>query len=201
MKKTKLIALTMVVALMMVGAGYAAWTDNLVIGTTLNTGNLDVHFVDLENETELNLDPYVTGHVGYNQDGTGDNDWDIANVAISNLYPGAKADVTLWIENNSTLPVKMNSITDSRSSYWGANGVNFEQIGATLRFFDSNGVALAFDNTTTYANPWEPAHLTTTELPIGGHATLTFNFKASDTIDENATYVFNAEAIFKQFNK
>jgi hypothetical protein len=27
MKKTKLIALTMVIAMMLIGAGYAAWTD------------------------------------------------------------------------------------------------------------------------------------------------------------------------------
>lgn len=198
MKKTKLIALTLVVAIMMVGAGYAAWTDQLNINTTVNTGRLDLHFVD---EEVLTLDDHVTGQVGYEQDGSGDNDWDIANVTLSNLYPGAVSKVTLKIQNNSTIPVKMNSITDTRSDNWGKNGDNFEQIGASLRFFDSNGVAGEFDNTTTYANPWEPAHLANTELPVGGYATLTFTFTASDNIDENATFEFNPQAIFKQFNQ
>lgn len=198
MKKTKLIALTMVVAMMVVGAGYAAWTDQLNINTTVNTGRLDLHFVD---EEVLVLGREVTGQVGYDQDESGDNDWDIANVTLSNLYPGATADVTLKIQNNSTIPVKMNSITDTRSSNWGSNGDNFEQIGACLRFFDSNGVALGFDNSTTYANPWEPQHLANTELPVGGYATLSFTFIASDGINENETYTFNPQAIFKQFNQ
>jgi len=198
MKKTKLIALTMVVAIMLVGAGYAAWTDTLNINTTVNTGRLDLHFVD---EEKLVLASHVTGQVGYDQDETGDNDWDIANVTLSNLYPGATADVTLKIQNNSTIPVKMNTIMDIRSANWGPNGENFKQIGASIRFFDSNGVAGVFDNTTTYANPWEPSHLANTELPVGGYAKLSFTFTASDTIDENATFTFNPEAIFKQFNQ
>lgn len=198
MKKTKLIALTLVVAIMMVGAGYAAWTDQLDINTTVNTGRLDLHFVD---EAVLNLADHVTGNVGYEKDGSGDNDWDIANVTLSNLYPGAVAKVTLKIQNNSTIPVKMNKIIDTRSANWGDNGVNFNQIGASLRFFNSTGTPLAFDNTTTYANPWEPNHLANTELPVGGYATLSFTFTASDNIDENATFTFNPQATFKQFNQ
>jgi len=199
MKKTKLIALTMVVAIMMVGAGYAAWTDQLNINTTVNTGELDLEFVDRGEATELTLAPHVTGQVDYAQDT--DGEWDVANVTLSNLYPGAEASVSLKIQNNSTIPVKMNSITDTRSDNWGINGDNFEQIGACLRFFDSNDVALAFDNTTTYANPWEPLHLANTVLPVGGYATLSFTFTASDNIEENETYTFNPQAIFKQFNK
>lgn len=200
MKKTKLIALTMVVAIMMIGAGYAAWTDTLDINTTVNTGRLDLHFVD---EETFVLDREVTGQVSYEQDenDVDDNNWDIANVTLSNLYPGAKATVTLKIQNNSTIPVKMNKIIDTRSANWGANGVNFNQIGASLRFYDSNGVPGVFDNTTTYANPWEPAHLANTELPVGGYATLSFTFTASDSIDEDATFTFNPQATFKQFNQ
>ncbi len=198
MRKTKLIALTMVVAIMMVGAGYAAWTDQLNINTTVNTGKLDLYFVD---DAKFVLSRDVTGQVYYEQDKSGDNDWDIANVTLSNLYPGAKATVTLKIQNNSTIPVKMNKITDTRSQNWGANGVNFDQIGASLRFYDSNGVPGKFDNNTTYANPWEPKHLANAELPVGGYATLSFTFTASDTIDENATFEFKPQAIFKQFNQ
>lgn len=194
MKKTKFLALVLVVAIMMMGAGYAAWTDQLKINTTINTGMLDVHFVD---EAELTLSEYVTGNVGYQQDGSGDNDWDIANVTLSNLYPGAKAEVTLKINNNSTIPVKMNKILDTRTGEWS----HFNQIGASLRFFDSSGKALKFDNTTTYANPWEPKHLLNTELPVGGYATLSFTFTANDNVLENETYTFHPTAEFKQFNK
>ncbi|SDJ94625.1 hypothetical protein [Natronincola ferrireducens] len=194
MKKTRFIALALIVAVALMGAGYAAWTDSIEINTTVNTGQLDVHFVD---EAILVLDDYVTGDVGYAQDGSGDNDWDIANVTFSNMYPGAVAKVTLKIANNSTIPVKMNRIQDTRDGDW----THFNQIGASLRFFDKDGTPLEFDNTTTYANPWEPAHLVNTELPVGGYATLSFTFTANDSVQENKTYTFRPEAVFKQFNK
>ena len=199
MKKIKYLVLSMVVAIALVGAGYAAWTDNILINTQVNTGMLDLSYVDIADE--LVLPEYVTGNVGYAQDQSGDNDWDKAKVTLSNLYPGAKASVMLKIQNNSTIPVKMNAITDVRSENWGLNGVNFAQIGACVRFYDANGTALAFDNTTTYANPWEPAHLANTLLPVGGWATIEFEFTASDSIAELATYTFDVTALFKQFNQ
>lgn len=204
MKRSKTLALVLVVAIMMVGAGYAAWTDNIQVNTTVNTGMLDVHFVDAE---QLTLAPYITGIVGYEEDlpadGDGQNDWDIANVTLSNLYPGATANVTLKIQNNSTIPVSMNAITDTRSTNWGPNNDNFAQIGASLRFFNSSGVALPEFNadTSSYANPWSPSQLANAEMPVGGYATLTFMFTASDTIEETEEYTFDASAIFKQFNQ
>lgn len=42
MKKTKMLALTLVVAIMLAGAGYAAWTDTIKVNTTLETGEFKV---------------------------------------------------------------------------------------------------------------------------------------------------------------
>ena len=190
--------LGLVVAVMAMGAGYAAWTDQLNINTTVSTGQLDVQFVDRA-DTELTLAQHVTGDVTYPIDAQGE--YDQANVVLSNLYPGATANVSLKMQNNSTIPVKMNAIQDVRSANWGPNGQNFDQIGACVRFFDANGTALVTDNTTTYANPWEPAHLQNVQLPVGGYAIIDFTFTASDSIGENDTFTFNPSAVFKQFNK
>jgi len=198
MKKSRLLVFALALAVVIMGAGYAAWTDDLKINASVNTGQLDVHFVD---EGTFDLDEYVTGTVNYQRDGSGNNDLDIANVKLENLYPGAKAKVTLKMENNSTIPVKMNKITDTRSANWDVNGVNFEQIGASLRFYNADGENIEFANTTTYANPWAPTHLEDVELPVGGYATISFSFTAADDIDENATYTFNPTAVFYQFNK
>lgn len=204
--KKKFLALAMASAVMLTGAGYAAWTDQVAITNTVQTGELDVSFTDQGEAQELKLADYVDGQVDYallygdTGHSADQNKWDKANVTLSNLYPGAIAEVTLKIQNNSTIPVEMRHIEDTRSDNWGPNGDNFDQIGATLRFFDKDGVAQEFDNTTTYANPWEPAHLTDVELPVGGYATLSFTFTASEDIDENATYTFSPTAIFQQFN-
>lgn len=200
----KLLALAISAGIMVMGAGYAAtWTDQVNINTELKTGYVDMSFEDRGEATELSLPRFVTGDVSYDQDSeaTGQNQWDIANVKLSNLYPGAKASVNLKIKNNSTIPVEMRSINDTRSANWGPNNENFKQIGATVRFFDQNGNALQFANTTTYANPWEPNHLKNIELPVGGYATISFSFEAAEGIDEEATYEFKPYAVFQQFNQ
>ncbi|MBS4538548.1 SipW-dependent-type signal peptide-containing protein [Clostridium sp. D2Q-11] len=202
MKKTKFLALALAVALMTMGAGYAYWTDTIEIKNTVNTGHLDVHFVD---EHSFNFDeaPYVTGKVLYSQRNLAntkeENNWDVANVEFNNMYPGAYAKVTLKMANNSTIPVGMDAITDTRSADF--NNV-FVHPGASLRFFKADGTPIRefSADTTEYANPWIPDQLKDAEIPVGGYATLTFMFRANENAREDATYTFNPTAVFKQFN-
>lgn len=44
MKKIRILALALVVAAMMMGVGYAQWTDTMVINNTVQTGELNVKF-------------------------------------------------------------------------------------------------------------------------------------------------------------
>ena len=46
MRKPKFLALALVVAIMLMGAGYAQWTDVLTIENTVTTGDMNVEFVD-----------------------------------------------------------------------------------------------------------------------------------------------------------
>ncbi len=198
--KSKFLALTLALTVMVMGAGYAAWTDQVDINTTVNTGQLDVHYVDLPGNAELQLPSYATGNVEYTQDAedSGQNNWDVANVTFGNMYPGAKSKVTLKIANNSTMPVGMDKITDTRTGDWS----HFNQIGASLRFFNANGQPLPEFNqdTSSYANPWSGPQLAGAEIPVGGYATISFTFTANDNATENSTYTFNPRAVFKQFN-
>lgn len=198
MKKRGFIALALVVAIALVGAGYAAWTDTLFINTTVKTGNLDMSFEDKGEAIELKLGEMVTGVVDYAQDeeNNGGNNWDIANVTLQNLYPGAKADLNLKMVNTGSIPVEMERITDERSSNWAGS---FEGIGATVRFYNPDNTLITTANTTTYANPWEPAHLVNVKLPVGGYAIISFNFTAGSNIAEDGTYTFNVTSVWKQF--
>src|SRR5690554_3744451 len=44
MRKYKFIALALVLAVMLMGAGYAYWTETLTISNTVTTGDMDVVF-------------------------------------------------------------------------------------------------------------------------------------------------------------
>ena len=100
MKKSKFLALVLAVAVMLMGAGYAYWTDSIKINNTVNTGNLEVK---LENGT-LTLPDYVNGTAVV--DAAADSTLHTAKVTLNNLYPGAKVHVSIPFKNVGTIPVK-----------------------------------------------------------------------------------------------
>ncbi len=103
MKKPKFLALTLAVAVMLMGAGYAIWTDSVKINNTVNTGNLEVK---LENGTLTLPDngEYVKGTAVVDLDV--DSTSHIAKVTLENLYPGAKVRVSIPFKNVGSIPVK-----------------------------------------------------------------------------------------------
>ncbi|OGO78250.1 MAG: hypothetical protein A2Y23_15575 [Clostridiales bacterium GWB2_37_7] len=117
MKRTKVLALVLAAAVMMMGAGYAYWTETITINGTVDTGILDV---DIENEATVTYsdfagtvvdNTYATGSIApIVADGTStaNNDNDPARTVIfTNLYPNSKAVASFDIVNKSTMPVKM----------------------------------------------------------------------------------------------
>ncbi|MDF2884117.1 MAG: hypothetical protein K0R54_4683 [Clostridiaceae bacterium] len=194
MKKTKLIALTMVVAIMMIGAGYAAWTDTLNFEQEVNTGHLDVHFVDLNNEEVNLIDPHMGALSDYSveADNDGQNQWDNAKLTINNVYPGAKYNIQVLMKNNSTMPVKFASIT----SPWGP----WEDLGLSssrldIAILNANGDVVA---TQYIGHAWD---LPTEEIPVGGYVRYYVTFVTPDDIAEDSTLETNLSATFKQFNQ
>ncbi len=49
MKKTRMIAIALAVAVALMGAGYAVWTQNVVVKGTVNTGQL---LMEITEDTE-----------------------------------------------------------------------------------------------------------------------------------------------------
>lgn len=111
MRKTRFLAMILVVSLMLMGAGYAAWTDQVVISNTVATGNLDVELqsggVVAVNDTLTNR----TAEYVINKDSDQEND--LATVTITNLYPGAEATVTIPVKNIGTIPVKLDTVIEN----------------------------------------------------------------------------------------
>lgn len=99
MKKTKLLALTLVVAIMMIGAGYAYWTDQLVINNNVTTGEMNVEFIDPHfSESELSSrNDYIILHEVA-------RDAKTVQFKLENLYPGVQYDTLTEMQNKGTIP-------------------------------------------------------------------------------------------------
>ena len=125
MKKTKFIALALVVAVMLMGAAYAAWTDRLDVNTTINTGELNVRFVGPDHEGGSIY--YASPRMDY-MDSRGnwnsaldeellyaevDHSDKVMTFKFSNMYPGTRGCGLYTIENNGTVPAIINNVTVS----------------------------------------------------------------------------------------
>lgn len=109
MKKTKFLALTLVVAIMLMGAGYAFWTEELKINTTVTTGMLDFEFQN-ERVVEVSRGMDYDNHSSM----TADNPWNDdskLDINLYNMYPGATATVSFEVKNAGTLDGKLKSFS------------------------------------------------------------------------------------------
>ncbi len=118
MKKTKFLALVLVASIMLMGAGYAYWTDTLTIENTVATGNLDVTFTDLNVLTydnydidpkELTDDTYMKADIHIVNEENGDEN-DMLKIAAPQLFPDCAVKVSSTIKNNSTIPINFYAI-------------------------------------------------------------------------------------------
>lgn len=116
MKRTRILALVLAVAVMMMGAGYAAWTDTLTITHTVSTGELDVMFGDGTVDFQADNDGVAEG-TGFVTTDANDVNSSTATVTLSNLYPGAVATVTIPVENIGSIPAKLSVVTDGEPTW------------------------------------------------------------------------------------
>lgn len=114
MKKYKFITLAMVLAVMLMGAGYAYWTETLTISSTVTTGELDVQFVPLallDGSSTGDYDnkrPFNKDYMDVSLTPADNNHKLICN--FTDIYPGAGGYIKFRVENKGTVPAKLTSL-------------------------------------------------------------------------------------------
>lgn len=99
MKKTKYLALVLVVAIMMMGAGYAYWTETLVINSTVKTGKMNVRFSEASLVSVEKDEKYATTSltpIGWNTKQL--------DLTVNKLYPGASYTFSNTVKNDGDIP-------------------------------------------------------------------------------------------------
>lgn len=107
MKKSRIIvSLAMVLALAISGIAYAAWTDQLFINGSAQTGNMNVVF----DRGCFNFYPHTEDACYVEAEASFIDDHHIT-FTIDNLYPGAWALIDLKQMNKGTIPAKFDKAT------------------------------------------------------------------------------------------
>jgi hypothetical protein len=104
MKKMKILALALMTSLMLMGAGYAAWADDLVINNTVATGELNVNFVKDDTYPSARGAEYVIPSVQIV-----DEKEHTVQVSLTNLYPGSWAAFRVKGINSGTIPAMLDN--------------------------------------------------------------------------------------------
>ena len=108
MKQRRLILIVAIVALLVVGGAYAAWTSRTTISVNASAGEMDVEISSVTVGT-------VSEYVQFGKDSISvSEDKKSATVSIENLYPGAEANATIVITNIGTIPVMLSSASQVR---------------------------------------------------------------------------------------
>ncbi len=113
MKKSKIIASILILSIMLMGAGYAIWTDSAKITNTVNSGNMNVEFVSTSETCPLihlpnigNLEigsDYVESSINLDEPKT-------ITVTVDNLYPGTGVLYAAKFENKGTIPAVIENV-------------------------------------------------------------------------------------------
>lgn len=111
MNSRKMIIAVITIAIMLLGTGYAYWTESLTISNTVSTGYLDVKFIDADvwdyddSETFHHRSNLVIAHKSIAADGQS------ISLTVDNLYPGSGASLDFLVENTGTIPAKIGTVT------------------------------------------------------------------------------------------
>lgn len=123
MKKTRLIIIGVVVALLLVGGAYAVWASQANLMVNAGSGELDI---EISKVTVGDVSKYVEfdrNSIKISEDKK------TASISIENLYPGAEADSVFEISNIGTVPVKLDKavqkvleVIDTKTNKKGSHG-------------------------------------------------------------------------------
>lgn len=117
MRRTLVVCLIAMVALALMGFGFAKWSDTVAVSATVNTGNVDTSIAPGDPAVnDTGPDPqYGPGHNEEGKDVASitceqGSDAKQVTVTITNAYPYYQPSFTFVVKSNGTVPVKIESI-------------------------------------------------------------------------------------------
>ncbi len=131
--KKRFIACVVACAMLLMGTGYAYWTDLINLSATAKSGYLDVDFTAAEARGN-NFKPVEGGleaQTAYDKTlaSVKETNPDYVSFGLDNLYPGYYQNYTTTVQNFGTVAAKLGAIDMTVS---GSNDATLEMIGVNL---------------------------------------------------------------------
>ena len=194
----KFLIVLLIVLLLALAVGYAAFSDTLTIaGTASVSGSFDLQFADVgANGCQVLSQQGVTASVSVGADNeNGGQTKDKLTVTVENLqYPGAGAEIQAVIKNVGTIPAKIKSVSATPTGNGNAIVINgLQQITTSHPVVQPNGTC-----TFTFTVMWDP-NITTLDNTKDGENNNTYSFTL-DIEYEQATTALNVTTTHSDAN-
>lgn len=128
MRKTKILALILVLSLMITGVAYALWNQDTTLTTTAAMGKMDLALTCDHNIYPLSFMPGIAPAWGWTYGdmepymnpltGTVTADRQTITVDVGELYPGAKYGLNYEVKNTGDVPFKLQGVTITCTDNW-----------------------------------------------------------------------------------
>ena len=208
MKKSRLIVIGIVAALLLTGIAFAAWTASVDVNVNAKSGELNVEITD---KAVGAVSDYVVFTLG---DIVVSGDKKSATVSIDNMYPGAEAVFTVKVENVGTLPVELSKVSHSAVQVLDKNtNESFGMDADLMQYFHAEYTAAVLDASDATLDTLAPtvtnwvtdlfAANTLPAIEPGQSLELTVKVYMDDTADdntENKLFKFTVTPLFSQTN-
>lgn len=112
MRKIKLLCISFVAALSLMGIGFAAWQDDLTVFNTVSTGQLNIEFMKDSNGSAssiFSIDDARQDYVKLQPTEISDNNKKLS-ISAKDLYPGAMVLYNSKAQNVGTIPAAISEI-------------------------------------------------------------------------------------------
>lgn len=193
MKNKKFLSMVLVVAMMLMGAGYAAWSQSFTVNATVATGNLTLEIQNLmENECSDYDECYMSGTQKLVND--------TIEVTVTDLYPGASYGIAFDVVNVGTIGAKLDYEATINSMDLGGldHGEIYEEDGYR-KVELSNGLILCLGEKYLEANcNCFKSHVINPESTLKVELGVIMPCEIEDLEDEE--YTFTISPMFVQFN-
>lgn len=217
MKKAKLVALSLAASVMIMGAGYAWWTDSTTINGTVTTGTFKVEYgtklTESSGNNKMFHDAIGAKNVDYIDHSISKDDTNGVNkglkIDFKDLYPGALGTFGFNIVNLGSIPALFDTIgVDFTEGSFVSENVNVTSLGYyitdgedSVAWVDNQEVQAPFplknlQNKLTELTGWA-------ELKPGQSMNIYFSYELPTVVSngQDETDTFNITMGYKQFNK
>ncbi len=143
MKNKKMLALVLVIAVMLMGAGYAAWTQALTVSTSVSTASFDVDLACISSQSNSDYASALCRDSDENK---------TIDIIITEMHPKGSILFQYSVNNNGSIPVAYDSLQIIEEKEGQSDATPYENLEEFQQAISDRKLIVEFSDGKDFAN-------------------------------------------------